>query len=132
MAVAENRAISGTVKGGPFRKGVSGNAGGRPRGLAQAVRDATGDGQELVAFMLTVVRGQHRHVRVRDRIDAATWLADRAFGKPIPHAGTGGGVRPDVGSGTDAHYLRQGTSRRCTTIDRLRSSGRAMRSHEPK
>jgi hypothetical protein len=32
--------------------------------------------------MLAVVRGEISGVRVRERIDAATWLADRGFGKP--------------------------------------------------
>jgi hypothetical protein len=61
---------------------VSGNPGGRPKGFVQAIRSATGDGRELVDVMLTILRGQVRGVRVRDRIDAATWLADRGFGKP--------------------------------------------------
>jgi hypothetical protein len=62
---------------------VSGNPGGRPRGFVQAIRAATNDGDELVRFMLRVLRGQVRGVRVRDRLEAATWLADRGFGKPI-------------------------------------------------
>ena len=65
-------------------KGVSGNPGGRPRGFVQAIREATSDGGELVEFMLRVLRGKVPGVRLRDRLEAATWLADRGFGRPAP------------------------------------------------
>jgi len=60
--------------------------------LVRAVREQTRDGEELVAFMLAVFRGEN-DAKLRDRIDAATWLADRGFGKPIQameHAGKDG------------------------------------------
>ena len=82
----------GRGPGRPFVKGQSGNPGGRPRGLVRAVREQTRDGEELVAFMLTVFRGEN-DAKLRDRIDAATWLADRGFGKPLQameHAGKDG------------------------------------------
>lgn len=43
--------------------------------------------------MLRVFRGDVSGTKLKDRIDAATWLADRGFGKPIQamvHAGTDG------------------------------------------
>jgi hypothetical protein len=73
-----------SVRGRPFLKGVSGNSGGRPRGFVQAIREATSDGGELVEFMLRVLRGKIPGVRLRDRLEAATWLADRGFGRPAP------------------------------------------------
>jgi hypothetical protein len=78
-----------------FKRGRFGNLAGRPLRLARHIRDITGEGAELVDFMLAVFRGdvtripttraQSRHRReidLRDRIAAATWLADRAFGRP--------------------------------------------------
>jgi hypothetical protein len=35
-----------------------------------------------VAFVVRVFRGEVEGVRLRDRLEAATWLADRGFGKP--------------------------------------------------
>ena len=69
-------------RGRPFLKGQSGNPGGRPRGLVRAIRDQTREGDELVAFVMRVFRGEVEGVRLRDRLEAATWLADRGFGKP--------------------------------------------------
>ncbi len=47
------------------------------------IREQTNDGEELVAFMLRVFRGELKAARLRDRLDAATWLSDRGFGKPV-------------------------------------------------
>ena len=66
---------------GRFLPGVSGNPGGRPTGLSGLIREATSDGAELVEFMLGLFRGEHG-VDLRLRADAATWLADRSFGRP--------------------------------------------------
>jgi hypothetical protein len=66
---------------GRFLAGQSGNPGGRPKGLSGLIRNATDDGSELVKFMLDVFRGKHGN-DLRLRADAASWLADRGFGKP--------------------------------------------------
>jgi hypothetical protein len=53
--------------------------------LVEAVRRATNDGETLVRFMASVLRGKvmiGRRPSIRDQIEAATWLADRGFGKP--------------------------------------------------
>ncbi len=71
----ENRDISGR-----FLPGISGNPGGRPVGLSGLIREATDEGAELVRFMLGLFRGEHG-VDMRTRADAATWLADRGYGK---------------------------------------------------
>ena len=69
-------------RGRPFARGQSGNPGGRPKGLVRAIREQTADGEELVLFMLRVFRGEADGTRLRDRLEAASWLADRGFGKP--------------------------------------------------
>jgi hypothetical protein len=66
--------------GRPFPKGVSGNPGGRPKGLVRRIREETNDGEELVEYMLGVFRDPA--APRRDRTAAATWLADRGFGRP--------------------------------------------------
>jgi hypothetical protein len=43
--------------------------------------------------MLSVFRGEVAGAHFRDRLEAATWLCDRGFGKPVQaleHAGTDG------------------------------------------
>lgn len=89
----------GNLKNIPkWPKGVSQNPGGRPKGLANLVREKTKDGRELVEIMLQIARGnlkietsyttvdgqerfQERVPSHKDRIDAISWLADRGFGK---------------------------------------------------
>jgi len=49
--------------------------------------EAVGGGADLVQFMAAVLRGDAktlgvRSVPLRDRMAAAAWLGDRAFGKP--------------------------------------------------
>jgi hypothetical protein len=72
-----------------FRPGQSGNPGGRPKGLAKLARAAVGDGQDLIDFYLAVFNGdtkalRTRKITLRDRIQAAEWLAERGWGKAPP------------------------------------------------
>ncbi len=66
---------------GRFVPGQSGNPGGRPKGFRNYINDVTADGNDLVDFVISVFRGDHGE-DMRPRMDAATWLADRGFGKP--------------------------------------------------
>ena len=71
---------------GRFVPGQSGNPGGRPKGFRNYINDVTADGNDLVDFVISVFRGDHGE-DMRLRMDAATWLADRGFGKPIVDTG---------------------------------------------
>ena len=53
---AENSAPTAPVISCPFRKGLSGNPGGRPKGLAAYVRDNTLEGEELADFYMEIYR----------------------------------------------------------------------------
>ena len=62
--------------------GRSGNAGGRPRGLARRVRELVGDNGELILQFMVEVLGDES-ARTADRLEAARWLADRGFGRAV-------------------------------------------------
>lgn len=90
---------------GRFKPGQSGNPGGRPTGLAARVREATRDGADIVAFYLEAFEGKLVPVTTESSVKekalaadvrekAASWLADRGFGKatqPLEHSGADGG-----------------------------------------
>ncbi len=66
---------------GRFCKGNKANPGGRPKGLAERARAATHDGADLIEFYLGIFNNKEQDVKYR--IDAAEWLADRGWGKPV-------------------------------------------------
>lgn len=98
MATPQNRGKQGARStAGRFPKGVSGNPGGRPQGLGTYIRTETQDGQAIADFMLAVMKDPAR--KVDQRMEAATWLADRGFGKPaqvIAHGGDGENLAPII------------------------------------
>ena len=62
-----------------FKKGTSGNPGGRPQGLAFFIRENTKDGKELAEIMLQIARDPNH----RERVKTIEWLADRGFGRSV-------------------------------------------------
>ena len=83
MSIVQSRPDTtrvGGVTGKGFAPGVSGNPGGRPKGLSRRVRELVGeDGGAIAEYMLEVMNDER--ARTADRIEAAKWLADRGFGK---------------------------------------------------
>lgn len=78
---AENTARNIVGLRPPWQPGQSGNPGGRPKGLARRIREEVGnDGSRLVKVVIGVLDDES--ASRRDRLEAASWLADRAFGKP--------------------------------------------------
>jgi hypothetical protein len=72
----------GGITGRGFTPGVSGNPGGRPKGLARRVRELVGEnGESIAAFMFGLMTDST--ARNADRIEAAKWLGDRGFGRSI-------------------------------------------------
>ena len=86
---AGNSAGTVQVVGRPFPRGVSGNPSGRPKGasgLASYIKARTDDGREIADFMMDVMRGdkiEGRAPKTVERMEAARWLADRAWGRAI-------------------------------------------------
>ena len=86
----------GGITGKGFLPGRSGNPGGRPTGLAEKVRKETKDGSLIIKLMIAVAEGKKigdQKPKIQDRLDAARWLADRGWGKPVQameHLGPGG------------------------------------------
>ena len=71
-----------TMKGpkGRFLPGNCANPGGRPKGLASAIRERVGkDGERILAMLLGVLEDEG--ASRRDRLDAAKILLDRGWGK---------------------------------------------------
>ena len=53
----------------------------------RCIQESTAEGNDLTDFVLSVFRGDHGE-DIRQRMDAATWLADRGFGKPTVNSGS--------------------------------------------
>jgi len=70
---------------GRFPKGISGNPGGRPQGLARATRELVGeDGKKLTELWWSIAQDSMQ--RTSDRLEASKLLADRGWGKAPTYA----------------------------------------------
>jgi len=88
--------------GRPFEPGHP-KMGGRPKGIAALISEATGDGRELIELALRIARAQpikdargrgSRRPRDTDQLEAIRWLGDRMWGRVPPS--TEDGERPEV------------------------------------
>jgi hypothetical protein len=64
----------------PFPPGVSGNPGGRAKGLQRRVRELVGDDGDKIAVFLAGVFNDEKQ-KMTDRLEAARLLLDRGWGK---------------------------------------------------
>ena len=78
---SQNRDLSGR-----FLKGTSGNPAGRPLGFREQIKEITTEGSELVEVVHSVLIDAN--ASNKERMDAATCLADRGFGKPTVNSGS--------------------------------------------
>ena len=85
VSVVQNNARTtrpGGATGVGFVPGVSGNPGGRPKGLSRRARELVGEnGEAIVRYMASVMDDEG--ARTADRLEAAKWLADRDFGGSV-------------------------------------------------
>ncbi len=96
VASAENsKPNSKRVPGRPFKPGQSGNPGGRPKGLAAAVREMA-PAEDLVRWyqaiwardevQLAILGVNLEQVTLAERNKAGEWLTERGYGKAPTHA----------------------------------------------
>ena len=80
MSTAQNSSGSAGKVGRPWPRGVSGNPGGGPQGLARANRELVGeDGMALAQLWWSIAQDEMQ--RTSDRLEASRLLADRGWGK---------------------------------------------------
>ena len=83
----ENSIETTRVVGRPFPKGVSGNPGGRPRGLAAYVWDKTDGGAEIVGLMVSVLKdGAEGESRTRTSVTSTVFETAASTVPPLRHA----------------------------------------------
>ena len=67
----------------PFKPGEVHNAGGRPKGVIEQIKGLTNNGKDLLRVLAECALGDMPGAKARDRIDAARYLCDRVYGKPL-------------------------------------------------
>ena len=89
----QNRPAAGNATS--FKPGVSGNPGGRPKGLASKIRELA-PAEELASYYIALWQRDGKVLRklgikvaevtLAERTKAADWLADRGYGKAPQYA----------------------------------------------
>ena len=81
----ENRLATSRDSGGRFAKGVTGNPGGRPKGLASQIRERSEEGAKLVEVVWDIMEnpGGTGVQAKKLQLQAVEWLTDRGWGKAI-------------------------------------------------
>jgi hypothetical protein len=95
------KGVSGNPAG-RFKPGESGNPGGQPRGFLTYLRERCLHGEKLVDLITSILDGTAPEMRdmppamvLKYKLEAATWMADRAFPTPRPKES-----ETDMASGT--------------------------------
>ena len=87
-----------------FKKGISGNPGGRGKGVSEYVKKMTGHTQECADTMIKIMRGEKikgawGSPSYKDILEATRWLVEQAWGKsPII-------IQPGSDSGYDIRRM---------------------------
>lgn len=70
-----------TTRGRPFAPGVSGNPGGRAKGIERQLREMFAEDLPKIAVAMRDI-ALSASEKAADRIKAAEWIYDRCYGKP--------------------------------------------------
>ncbi len=100
-----------TNTGKRFTKGVSGNPGGRVKGVERQLRELLGDDLPKIAMAMRDIalgkkpKGSKITIKAADTIKAAEWVYDRCFGRPKQSIDLGGDLTVEPRSTVDWSHV---------------------------